>query len=172
MNLLLSLFAQFLRCLVMLCRKDGLSAVIAQNLLLTQQLIILNRGRERAPNIKPLHRILLGFFASFLGASAIKCGNLTRNSAEAQFQSPSSCRIENTASAKQAKERSPGTLDDNLLARLASLVFSFPFRTSMPGEGSENCSSIGLFRAALLTAPFYARGTLSCGSDRTSPVST
>ena len=32
MNLLLSLFAQFLRCLVMLCRKDGLSAVIAQNL--------------------------------------------------------------------------------------------------------------------------------------------
>ena len=39
MNLLLSLFAQFLRCLVMLCRKDGLSAVIAQNLLLTQQLI-------------------------------------------------------------------------------------------------------------------------------------
>ena len=37
MNLLLSLLAQLLRCLVMLCRKDGLSAVTAQNLLLTQQ---------------------------------------------------------------------------------------------------------------------------------------
>ena len=72
MNLLLSLFAQFLRCLVMLCRKDGLSAVIAQNLLLTQQLIILNRGRERAPNINPLHRILLGFFASFLSKQRLK----------------------------------------------------------------------------------------------------
>ena len=56
----------------MLCRKDGLSAVIAQNLLLTQQLIILNRGRERAPNIKPLHRILLGFFASFLSKRRLK----------------------------------------------------------------------------------------------------
>ena len=72
MNLLLSLFAQFLRCLIMLCHKDGLSAVIAQNLLITQQLIILNRGRERAPNIKPLHRILLGFFASFLSKRRLK----------------------------------------------------------------------------------------------------
>lgn len=72
MNLLLSLFAQFRRSLVMLCRKDGLSAVIAQDLLLTQQIIILNRGRERAPNISPLHRILLGFFAYFLSKQRLK----------------------------------------------------------------------------------------------------
>jgi hypothetical protein len=70
--------------------------------------------------------------SSYSGASAIKCGNLTRNSAEAQFQSPSNCQIENTASAKQAKERSPRMIADNLLARLASLVFSFPFRIQCP----------------------------------------
>ena len=59
MNLLLQLLAQFLRCVALLCKKDGLKAVLAQNLLLTQQLIILNRGRKRGPSVSPLHRIWL-----------------------------------------------------------------------------------------------------------------
>ena len=65
-SLLLQLLAQFLRCLALLCRKDGLKAVVAQNLLLTQQLIVLNRGRKRAPSISPLHRIWRAFFLMFL----------------------------------------------------------------------------------------------------------
>ena len=55
-SLFLQLLAQFLRCLALLCKKDGLKAVVAQNLLLKQQLIVLNRGRKRAPSISPLHR--------------------------------------------------------------------------------------------------------------------
>ena len=67
MRLLLQLLAQFRRCVALLCKKDGLKAVVAQNLLLTQQLIILNRGRKRGPSvsacganliIRPLFRLL------------------------------------------------------------------------------------------------------------------
>ena len=47
MNLLLQLLAQFLQYVALLCKKDGLKAVVAQNLLLKQQLIVLNRGRSR-----------------------------------------------------------------------------------------------------------------------------
>jgi len=66
MSLLPQLLAQFLRCVALLCRKDGLKAVVAQNLLLTQQLIVLNRRRQRGPSISPLHRIWLAFFLMFL----------------------------------------------------------------------------------------------------------
>jgi putative transposase len=68
MSLLLQLLAQFLRCLALLCRKDGFKAVVAQNLLLKQQLTVLNRGRKRAPSISPLHRIWLAFLLMFLSA--------------------------------------------------------------------------------------------------------
>jgi len=72
MSLLLQLLAQFLRCLALLCRKDGLKEFVAQNLLLTQQLIVLNRGRKRAPSISPLHRIWLAFFLMFLSARRLQ----------------------------------------------------------------------------------------------------
>ena len=65
MSLLLQLLAQFLRCLALLCRKDGLKAVVAQNLRLKQQLIVLNRGRKRAPSISPLHLIWLVWVANY-----------------------------------------------------------------------------------------------------------
>ena len=72
MSLLLQLLAQFLRRLALLCRKDGLKAVVAQNHLLTQQLIALNRGRKRAPSASPLHRICLAFFAMFMSVRRLR----------------------------------------------------------------------------------------------------
>ncbi|MDA7645382.1 integrase core domain-containing protein [bacterium] len=69
---MLQLLAQFLRCIALLCRKDGFKAVVAQNLLLKQQLIALNRGRKRAPSISPLHRIWLAFFLMFLSARRLQ----------------------------------------------------------------------------------------------------
>jgi len=72
MSLLLQLLAQFLRCLALLCRKDGLKVVIAQNLILKQQLLVLNRGRKRAPSISPLHRIWLAFFLMFLSTRRLQ----------------------------------------------------------------------------------------------------
>jgi len=72
MSLLLQLLAQFLRCVGLLCRKDGLKAVVVQNLLLTQHLIVLNRGRQRGPSISPLHRNWLAFFSMFLSTRRLR----------------------------------------------------------------------------------------------------
>ncbi|MBT5709219.1 MAG: DDE-type integrase/transposase/recombinase [Verrucomicrobia bacterium] len=49
-----------------------MKAVVAQNLILKQQLIVLNRGRKRAPSISPLHRIWLAFFLMFLSARRLQ----------------------------------------------------------------------------------------------------
>jgi hypothetical protein len=44
-----------------LCGPGGVRAVIAENLVLKQQLIVLRRGRRRAPNLRLSDRLLCGF---------------------------------------------------------------------------------------------------------------
>jgi hypothetical protein len=44
----------------------GTKAVIAENLLLKQQLIIVTRSRRRAPNLSTADRFLMGFWSLFL----------------------------------------------------------------------------------------------------------
>jgi hypothetical protein len=41
-----------------LCGSGGVRAVMAENLLLKQQLIVLRRARQRAPNLTPSDRLL------------------------------------------------------------------------------------------------------------------
>ena len=54
-----------------LCRPGGARAVIAENLLLKQQLIVLRRARRRAPNLTRCDRLLCGFGSLFLGPGRI-----------------------------------------------------------------------------------------------------
>lgn len=54
-----------------LLRPGGSRAVIAENLLLKQQLIIHSRSRERAPNLSARDRALLGFWSLFLSPRRI-----------------------------------------------------------------------------------------------------
>ena len=49
-----------------LCGPGGVRAVIAENLLLKQQLIVLRRARHRAPNLTLRDRRLCGFGSLFL----------------------------------------------------------------------------------------------------------
>lgn len=49
-----------------LIRPGGGSAVVAENLLLKQQLIIHSRSRQRAPNLTNQDRALLGFLSQFM----------------------------------------------------------------------------------------------------------
>ena len=49
-----------------LIQPGGRKAVVAENLLLKQQLIIHSRSRQRAPNLTTRDRTLLGFFSLFL----------------------------------------------------------------------------------------------------------
>jgi transposase InsO family protein len=55
-----------------LCGSGGVRAVIAENLLLKQQLILLRRARKRAPNLTASDRLLCGFWSIFLSAGRIR----------------------------------------------------------------------------------------------------
>ena len=50
----------------------GVRAVIAENLLLRQQLIVLRRSRQRAPNLTRSDRLLCGFWSLFLNPGRIR----------------------------------------------------------------------------------------------------
>ena len=55
-----------------LCGPGGVRAVIAENLLLKQQLIVLRRPRQRAPNLTVGDRLLCGFGSLFLSPERIR----------------------------------------------------------------------------------------------------
>ena len=50
----------------------GLKAVVAENLLLKQQLLVLTRSRKRSPNLSPVDRFFLGLWSTFLDPRRIK----------------------------------------------------------------------------------------------------
>jgi putative transposase len=55
-----------------LCGPGGVRAVIAENLLLKQQLIVLRRARQRAPNLTLSDRLLCGLGSLFLSLGRIR----------------------------------------------------------------------------------------------------
>src|SRR5216684_965356 len=55
-----------------LCGSGGVRAVMAENLLLKQQLIVLRRARQRAPTLTPSDRLLCGFWSIFLSPGRIR----------------------------------------------------------------------------------------------------
>lgn len=54
------------------CGPGGVRAVIAENLLLKQQLIVLRRTRQRAPNLTRWDRLVCGFGSLFLSPARIR----------------------------------------------------------------------------------------------------
>ena len=55
-----------------LCGPGGVRAVIAENLLLKQQLIVLRRARHRAPNLMLKDRLFYGLGSLFLNPGRIR----------------------------------------------------------------------------------------------------
>ena len=55
-----------------LCGPGGVRAVIAENLLLKQQLIVLRRARQRAPNLTLSDRLICGLESLFLSPGRIR----------------------------------------------------------------------------------------------------
>ena len=66
MKVAIVLLAHLLVRVAMLLRPGGVKAVLAENLLLKQQLLVLQRSRRRAPNLCPIGRLFLGFWTLFL----------------------------------------------------------------------------------------------------------
>jgi putative transposase len=55
-----------------LCGPGGVRAVIAENLLLKQQLLVLRRARQRAPNLALSDRLISAFGSLFLSPGRIR----------------------------------------------------------------------------------------------------
>jgi hypothetical protein len=60
------LFIHLLTTIARLMRPGGARAAVAESLLVKHQLIILNRGRERAPNLLPMDRVFAGLCTLFI----------------------------------------------------------------------------------------------------------
>jgi len=71
MRELLILAIHLLLTVAKLCHPGGIRAVVAESLLLKQQLLISNRSRQRAPNLSSLDRFLLGFITLFVSDGRI-----------------------------------------------------------------------------------------------------
>jgi hypothetical protein len=62
---LLVLLAHLLTTIAKLLGPGGVRAVVADSLLMKQQLLVINRSRRRAPNVTELDRLLFGFWSLF-----------------------------------------------------------------------------------------------------------
>ena len=65
------LFIHLIATIAKLIGPGGARAVIAESLLVKHQLIILNRGRKRAPNLGPQDRIIAGLSTLFIRPSRL-----------------------------------------------------------------------------------------------------
>ncbi len=65
------LMAHLLTTVARLLGPGGARAVVAESVLMKQQLLVINRSRRRAPNLSALDRLLLGFWSLFLGPRRI-----------------------------------------------------------------------------------------------------
>jgi putative transposase len=63
---LVVLFIHFIATLARLLGPGGARSMVAESLLLKHQLLILNRSRQRAPNLSASDRILTGWLALWL----------------------------------------------------------------------------------------------------------
>ena len=62
----LILFVHLIVTLARLARPGGLRSVVAESALVRHQLLVLNRGRKRAPNLRAADRILAGLCTLFM----------------------------------------------------------------------------------------------------------
>ncbi len=63
---LLVLFVHVVVTTVRLMRPGGARAIVAESLLLKQQLLVVTRSRRRAPDLRPLNRIVVGLCAELV----------------------------------------------------------------------------------------------------------
>jgi hypothetical protein len=71
MRVSLILFANLLGIVIRLARPGGLRSVVAESVLVRHQLLISNRGRKRAPNLRAGDRIITGLCTRFMRPSRI-----------------------------------------------------------------------------------------------------
>ena len=68
---LVILFIHLVTAVARLARPGGVRSVIAESILVKHQLLILNRSRQRAPNLRLSDRIVAGWCALFVRPSRL-----------------------------------------------------------------------------------------------------
>jgi hypothetical protein len=68
---LVALFIHLLTTIALLSRPGGVRSVAAESVLAKHQLLILNRSRQRAPNLRPTDRIIAGLCALLIRPSRL-----------------------------------------------------------------------------------------------------
>ncbi len=66
MRSFLFLLIHLLTTLAKLLGPGGIKAVLAENLLIKQQLLVINRSRHRAPALSPIDLIFMGWLSLFI----------------------------------------------------------------------------------------------------------
>ncbi|MGB5201805.1 MAG: hypothetical protein WBR56_18085 [Sedimenticolaceae bacterium] len=69
---LLTLLLNLLTTIARLLGLGGAKAVVAENLLMKQQLLVIKRSRRRAPNLSALNRFLFGSWSFVLNPRSIQ----------------------------------------------------------------------------------------------------
>ena len=83
----LVLFVHLVVTTVRLVRPGGARAIVAESLLLKQQLLIVTRSRRRAPDLRPLDRIVAGLCAGLLHKARIqRCAIVLKPATILSFQ--------------------------------------------------------------------------------------
>jgi len=68
----IELLIHFICTMAKLLRPGGIKVMMAETMVTKQQLIILNRGNSRAPNLSSFDRFLFGFLAFFIDANRLQ----------------------------------------------------------------------------------------------------
>jgi len=71
MSNLVILFIHFIATLARWLGPGGVRSLVAESLLLKHQLLILNRSRQRSPNLSARDRILAGWMAILVGPTRL-----------------------------------------------------------------------------------------------------
>jgi putative transposase len=71
MRVLLELLVDLMGVTIGMVRPGGIKAVVAENLILKQQILLLNRPRKRCPNLSNLHRFIFATLCQFIRRSRI-----------------------------------------------------------------------------------------------------
>jgi hypothetical protein len=65
------LFVHLIVTVARLAGPGGLRSVVAESGLVRHQLLVLNRGRKRAPNLRTADRIIAGLYTLFMGRARV-----------------------------------------------------------------------------------------------------
>jgi hypothetical protein len=105
---LVILIVHLITTVLRLARPGGLRAVVAESVLTKHQMLILNRSRRRAPNLRIQDRLIAGFCSLWIKPSRLhKVALAFRTSTLLSFHRPGSVQVSAVVFAKRRTKPGP-----------------------------------------------------------------